>query len=520
MRSTLHLLKCLIPLSIVVLAGCGDAKRTETAAQEKPSQSQVAPPQATPPQVTPTNESQAPPPAASDIEERLAREKWTGDLDGIAKRRMLRVLVVPGKLGFFFNGSQMQGAMYDFVREFEAFLNKKLNTGNAAINAVFVPVAREKLIPMLAEGRGDLVATLVGANPEREKLVDFSKPLYDKAKGIIVSGPNAPPISKLEDLAGKEVYCFRNTMAYAGLSQINEGFKKEGKPPIVLKINNENLVDDDVLEMVNAGLIPMTVAEDRLAQFWQKVLPRLQLHREIIVGEIPLAWAIQKNTPQFAAAVNEFVETHRVGTAYGNTIGRKYLRDIKWVKDATQREDLARFQQMVKFFRANGEKYDLPYLLLAAQGYQESRLDPNLKSSAGAIGVMQIKPSTAATNPIGIPDIQSTDRNIEAGTKYLRYMVNQYYAKEPMDRITKGLFALASYNAGPNKIQKLRKQAAAEGYDPNLWFNNVEFIASKEIGRETVQYVSNIYKYYLAYTMITEKDSQRIAAPEKAPARQ
>ena len=166
----------------------------------------------------------------------------------------------------------------------------------------------------------------------------------------------------------------------------------------------------------------------------------------------------------------------------------------------------------------HGDKYDVPHLLLAAQGYQESRLDPNVKSSAGAVGVMQIKPSTAASKPIGIPNIQITDRNIEAGAKYLRYMVNQYYADEPMDRVTKGLFALASYNAGPNKIQQLRKRAQAEGYNPNLWFNNVEIVASKDIGRETVQYVSNIYKYYLAYTMVTERDALRRAVREKVAA--
>ena len=190
----------------------------------------------------------------------------------------------------------------------------------------------------------------MAASEQREKLVDFSNPLYDKAKGIIVSGPGAPPVSRLEDLSGKEVYLPKNTVPFEKLSQLSENFKKEGKAAITLTPADENLLDDDVLEMVNAGLVPMTVSEDRLAQFWVKVLPRLQLHRDIMVAEGPLAWAMQKNTPQLKAVVNEFIETHRVGTAFGNTIGRKYLRDIKWVKDATGREDLARFEQMVKLF--------------------------------------------------------------------------------------------------------------------------------------------------------------------------
>ena len=111
---------------------------------------------------------------------------------------------------------------------------------------------------------------------------------------------------------------------------------------------------------------------------------------------------------------------------------------------------------MVRLFRTYGNKYHFPYLLLAAQGYQESGLNPGLRSKAGAVGVMQIKPSTAAGAPIDITGIEKIDRNIEAGAKYLRYMVNHYYANEPMDQITKGLFALASYNAGPDRIEKLR----------------------------------------------------------------
>jgi len=483
---------------IVTATACGSTQKSSSnAGQQKTSIEERSP------AAESTNTS---------LEQRLGTEVWHGDLDGIAKRRYLRVLVAPNKIGFYFDGSQMQGAIYDTVREFETFLNKRLNTGNLPIEMAFLPVARERLIPMLAEGKGDLVATLIGVSEKRQETVDFSDPFYDKARGIIVSGPSSSSLSRLEGLSGKEVYYFRDTIPFEKLTQISDSFKQAGKPPITLTPADESLQSDDLLEMTNAGLIPMTVAEDNSAQFWAKVFPKLQLHEDIVVGQGSLAWAIQKNTPQLKAAVNDFVQTHKIGTAYGNTVARKYLRDIDWVKNSTARRDLAQFDQLITFFRQAGDKYDLPYLLLAAQGYQESRLNPSLRSRAGAMGVMQIKPSTAAAQPIGIPDISKPDRNIEAGAKYLRYMVTQYYANEPMDRVTRGLFALASYNAGPAKIQKLRQEAAAQGYDPNKWFNNVEVIASKEIGRETVQYVSNIYKYYLAYEFVTRRDAERKAA--------
>ncbi len=209
----------------------------------------------------------------------------------------------------------------------------------------------------------------------------------------------------------------------------------------------------------------------------------------------------------------ENAQTYNTSPRKGKTTcGDRYLSHIKWAKDAVAGENLEHFEELVRLFRTYGNKYDFPYLLLAAQGYQESGLNPRLRSKAGAVGVMQIKPSTAAGDPIDITGIDKTDRNIEAGAKYLRYMVSHYYGSEPMDQITKGLFALASYNAGPDRIEKLRPLAAAEGYDPNLWFNNVEFIAARRIGAETPNYVSNIYKYYLAYKMTTEQDARRQAS--------
>ena len=449
------------------------------------------------------------------LQEQLVHEKWRGDLDGIVARRILRVLVAPNKLGFYFDGSEIHGALYEFCREFERFLNHKLHTGNLAVHLVFIPVGRDTLLPRLADGYGDLVATMMVTSSQPQYAVDFTDPLYDDARAVIVSGPGEQ-LSRLEDLSGREVYYFSNTIPYEKLRRLSEDLQRDGKPPIHLTPAAPDLQVEDLLEMVNAGLVPMTVAEDKIAQYWAKVLPNLKIHSGIVVSASPLAWAVQPDTPRLKSLVNEFIRDHKIGTVYGNTVTARYLSRIEWVKDAVAGEDLARFEEMVSLFRTYGDKYDFPYLLLAAQGYQESGLNPGLRSKAGAVGVMQIKPGTAAADPIDITGIEKLDRNIEAGAKYLRYMVNHYYASEPMDQITKGLFALASYNAGPDKIEKLRALAAAEGYDPNRWFNNVEFVAARRIGAETPNYVGNIYKYYLAYKMVTEQDARRQASRSAA----
>jgi membrane-bound lytic murein transglycosylase MltF len=287
---------------------------------------------------------------------------------------------------------------------------------------------------------------------------------------------------------------------------LNETFKKTAKSQMNLIAAEEAFEDEDLLEMVNAGLIPMLVMDNHKAQFWTQIFDEIRVHPDISVrtgGEI--AWAFRKNSPQLKAVVNEFVKGYKKGSLIGNILLKRYLKDTKYVKNSISKDELQKFQQMVDLFQQYAETYDFDYLMMSALAYQESGLDQSKKSHAGAIGVMQLLPSTAADRNVNISEIQKLENNIHAGTKYLRFIVNRYYKDEPMDDINKMLFAFASYNAGPAKVNKLRKKTAAMGLNPNVWFHNVEVAAARVIGRETVQYVSNIYKYYLAYRMVTEQ---------------
>ena len=168
---------------------------------------------------------------------------------------------------------------------------------------------------------------------------------------------------------------------------------------------------------------------------------------------------------------------------FGNMVLKKYLRDTKYVVNATSDEEMKKFQSTIAFFKKYAGQYDFDWLMVAAQSYQESKLDQSVKSQVGAIGVMQVLPSTAADPSVGIPDITTTENNVHAGVKYMRYMMDHYFKDAKMDRMNKGLFALASYNAGPAKVSSMRKEAQEMGLDPNLWFNNVEVVAAKRLGR-------------------------------------
>jgi membrane-bound lytic murein transglycosylase MltF len=433
-------------------------------------------------------------------------QTWLGDFDGMVERREIRALVVYSKTFYFLDQGQQRGATYELLKAFEKFINKKLKTKTLKVRVLFIPVERNQLIPWLVEGRGDIAAANLTITRQRKKQVEFSDPLAADVKELLVTGSAAPAVKSLDDLAGKEVHVRRSSSYYESLTQLNRSFQKDGKPEINLVTADEAFEDEDLLEMVNAGLIPMIVMDSHKAVFWEQIFDDIRVYPDIAVrtgGEI--AWAFRKNSPELEAVINEFVKGHKKGTLMGNILLKRYLRDTKYVKNSVAREELKKFEAMVALFEKYAGRYDFDYLMVGAQAYQESSLDHSKRSPAGAIGVMQLLPSTAADPNVDIPEIEKLENNIHAGIKYLRFIVDRYFKDEPMDDVNQMLFAFASYNAGPARVSGLRDSAAKMGLDPNIWFHNVEVAAAKKIGRETVQYVSNIYKYYIAYRMVADR---------------
>jgi membrane-bound lytic murein transglycosylase MltF len=447
---------------------------------------------------------------AEEAEYLPINERWTGDFDGMAERREIRALVVYSKTFYFLDKGRQRGASYELLKEFEKFVNKKLKAKTLKVRVIFIPVRRDQLIPWLVEGRGDIAAANLTITPLRQKQVDFSDPWIPDVRELLVTGPSAPPVKSLDGLPGKEIYVRRSSSYYESLVQLNQSFQKAGKPKMNLVVADEMLQDEDLAEMVNAGLIPMIIMDSHKAQFWVQIFDNIKVHPDIAVrtgGKI--AWAFRKNSPKLKNVVNEFVKGHKKGTLLGNILLKRYLRDTKYVKNSASQKEMEKFQSMVALFEKFAGQYDFDYLMIGAQAYQESGLDHSKRSPVGAIGVMQLLPSTAADPNVGIPDIEKLDKNIHAGTKYLRFIVDRYFNDEQMDDVNKMLFAFASYNAGPARVSSLRNTAIKMGLDPNVWFHNVEVAAAKEIGRETVQYVSNIYKYYIVYRRLADQRDQK-----------
>ena len=447
---------------------------------------------------------------STPVQTLLTNEPWFGDFDKMAQKRQIRVLVVYSKTFFFLDRGRQRGISHDLLKEFEKFINKKLKTKTLKVQIVFIPVRRDELISGLLNGLGDIAVANLTITPQRRRQVDFSNPLLTGVKELLVSGPAAPPLAGIAHLTGQEIHVRKSSSYYESLLALNSSYKKEGKEPMQLNAAEESFEDEDLLEMVNAGLIPMIVMDSHKAQFWTQIFDKIRVHPEIAVrtgGEI--AWAFRKDSPKLKAVINEFVKSHKKGSLIGNMLLKRYLKNTSYVRNSLSEKEMKKYEAMVRLFQKYAEQYDFDYLMIAAQAYQESNLEQNKKSHAGAIGVMQLLPSTAADRNVNISEIEKLENNIHAGTKYMRFIVNRYYKDEPMDDINKMLFAFASYNAGPAKVNKLRKKTAAMGRNPNIWFHNVEVAAARVIGRETVQYVSNIYKYYIAYRMVTEQTERK-----------
>jgi membrane-bound lytic murein transglycosylase MltF len=446
------------------------------------------------------------PPQKATLALPLTFGRYTGDLDVMSKRRNIRALVVYSRSGFFYDKGQPKGISYEAVEEFGRFLNKKLKTGKLRINLTFIPVKPEQLEAALTQGLGDFIAAGVVVTPERQQEVGFTVPIATDAKQIVVTGPTNAEFDKIEDLSGKEIYVNPITNYYENLQNLNASLRKAGKPPVLIKEVDKNLTDEDLLEMVNARMISATVTFTQRADFWSKVLPHLVVHTDMaLASEVQLAWVTRKDSPKLKQLLDEFIEGHRLGTSFGNTLFRRYLQNTKWVRNSTSDAEMKKFQTYITLFQKYAAQYDFDYLMLAAQGYQESMLDQNRRSPRGAVGIMQVIPKYAAAPPIGIRNVDNADGNIQAGAKILHTIQERYFDDPGLDMTNKTLMTFAAYNAGPTRISNLRERAKTEGLDPNQWFGNVELVVAKDVGQETVRYVSNIYKYYVAYRLTLER---------------
>ena len=300
---------------------------------------------------------------------------WTGDLDGMVERRQVRVLVVPNRTDYYLDHGEPKGLTAEYGREYERRLNRRFQTGARPIRVTYVPVPRDQLLPALIAGKGDIAAANLTVTPERLQIVDFAPPMRTDVQEIVVTGPASPDLASLDDLAGREILTRRSSSYWPSLEVLDGRLRASGFPGLRLRPVLEAVDDEDLLELVAAGHLPVAVVDDHKARAWQRALPGLVLRDDLVLrsgGDI--AWALRKGSPQLAASLASFTKATAKGTEFGNVVASRYLVAAEQLR-GNDSADRKRFLELLALFEKWGGRCRLEPLLLAAQGYQESGLD-------------------------------------------------------------------------------------------------------------------------------------------------
>jgi membrane-bound lytic murein transglycosylase MltF len=450
----------------------------------------------------------------------LANEPWTGDFDGMLERRAIRVLVPYSRTLYYVDKGHERGITAELVREFERYVNKRYakQLGKRPLTVVIIPTTRESQLSGVTQGRGDIAAGNLTATEERLKLADFiAAEAARPVRELIVTGPASPALSTLDDLSGKTVHVRKASSYYESLVALNQRFSQEGKAPVKIVELPDALEDEDALEMLAAGLFELTVVDDWKALLWAQILPKVKVREDLVLrAEGRTGWAVRKGSPQLEGVLADFYRSVVKKQGVIESRMAQQQKRIKYIRNNTASAEWKRFQATVRLFEKYGAKYHFDPLMLAAQGFQESKLRQEARSHAGAIGVMQIMPDTGKELAVG--DIHQLEPNIHAGAKYMNRLMTRYFEDAHFSEQDRTLFAFASYNAGPGNISRMRKDAAKRGLDPDQWFDNVEVVVARRIGIETTTYVRNIYKYYVAYKLALDaQEAARKARETVAP---
>lgn len=435
------------------------------------------------------------------------------DLPGISKRRTLRVLTTYDIPNYFISQGKGFGFEYSLLRDYERFLNQQQPSQSPGIVVAFFPIPQNKLIQSLKAGLGDVVAAGRSVVDTPPNGIEYTDPYLEDIQEMLVAHKNAPPIKTLADLSGRQVFTRQVPSHLDTLAQLNERLSALDLPPIQVVLADTFLRQIDVLEMLNAGIAQLGIIQNHSRDLWLDLFPNLRAF-DITIAHTKrkLAWIVRRDSPKLKASLNAFLKKHKKGTLHGNIYFTRYFKNTQWIVNPLNANDRVRFSRYTPLFKKYGHQYDFDWMMIAAIAYQESRLNPLRRSPAGAIGLMQVLPTTARSPKVGIKNPQWLENNVHAGTKYLAILRSNHFGDPDVSEQDRINFALAAYNAGPKRIQQARLLAKDMGLDPNQWFRNVELSALQLIGNETVRYVRNVNKYYIAYSLASTLDCLKRAA--------
>jgi membrane-bound lytic murein transglycosylase F len=420
-------------------------------------------------------------------------EVATGDLPAIERRRTLRMLTRNNSMTYFIHRGRQLGFEYELLRRFASDRGLRLE--------IVIPPTHDDLIPWLREGRGDVIAAAMTVTPERARRVAFTRPYLEVDEVVVVR--RGDPVEKLADLTGRTVHVRRSSAFYPRLVALREGVDFEiAEAP-------EDMETEEILARVESGEWDVAVADSNLLEAELRHGRELQAAFDLGTGR--LAWAVREGNPELLAVLDGYLES-QPGSRFYNVLRRKYFENQRmlergrsdWRSDRSGR--ISPWDEEIKRAAA---RYSVDWRLLAAVMYQESRFDPDTRSWAGAVGLMQLMPATARS--LGVDDLRDPRQSIRAGAEYLRWLLDRFEADLPL--ASRLRFALASYNVGYEHVRDARRLAARMGWSPDHWEDNVaralvllerpEYHRQARYGycrgRSAVAYVREVERFYRVY---------------------
>ena len=432
----------------------------------------------------------------------------TADWPEIERRGVLRVLVPRDRTNFFFAAGRLRGMEYELVHDFERSLDKEQSATRPQIDIAYVPVAFDRLLPALLEGLGDVAAGGLTITPEREQEVAFTEPYLTGVAQIVVASDSAPRLANLEALSGQLVVVGPGSSYIASLERLNQQLAAKKLAPVRIESPGRGFSTEDMLELVHTGAFPYTVADHHVAELWSGVLDGLRLCPDLRLSTGDrIAWAVRRDNPALKAVLDAFLIEHRKGTSTGNVLFKRYFKDTHWVEAPDLDLHSGKLGAILEPLQRFSMQYGFDWRLIAAQAYQESRLDPDARSKSGAIGLMQLLPATA--KDMGFSDVTGIEENLEAGIKYMAWLRDNYFSDPAVPENVRVDFALAAYNAGPGRVRRWRREAPDLGIDANVWFGGLENLALEKVGFEPVRYVACINKYFVILTRLLEERARK-----------
>jgi membrane-bound lytic murein transglycosylase MltF len=351
----LRLLACGFVVAALLLAACGRSTETQqTASGPAPAPADEAPAPADESGAASSDES-APGNAEQQNESEsglLAAQTWTGDLDGMVERRAIRALVPYSKTFYFIDKGSQRGIAYDYMKAYEDDLNSHLKSGNLRVHVVFIPTTRDQMLEKLNSGRGDVAVLDATITEKGLEVADFTTPIATGIKEIVVTGPAAPPIANLDDLAGKTVFVRPQSSREAHLKALSDQLVARGLKPIDIQLAAPEMEPEDMLEMTNAGLLPAVVVNRYYGTFWKQVFDDIVVREDLVISDDnDVGFGMRKGSPQLKASLDTFLNAHRKGTEFGNVTLQKYLKSTVG-EERDQRGGAGQIPQLVGFFRS------------------------------------------------------------------------------------------------------------------------------------------------------------------------